>query len=58
MDNCNTGKGICKGNECYSFLLKCNPQYKCQQNLQVYHGQALQLAMESGTKSDTRRTHN
>lgn len=36
-----TGKGLCEGDEGNPFLFKCNPQYKCEQNFQVHHGQAL-----------------
>lgn len=35
-----TGEGIRKSDEWDSFLFKRNPQHKCEQGLQVCHGQA------------------
>ena len=54
----NAGKGLCKSYESNAFLLKRNPQHKCQQNLQVHNGQALQLAVDGGKKLDCWRAHN
>ncbi|CAL5336449.1 unnamed protein product [Camellia sinensis] len=50
-------KSICKGLECNTFLFKCNLQHKCEQDLQVHHGKAVQPTMGSRAKPHNRRTH-
>ncbi|CAL5321580.1 unnamed protein product [Camellia sinensis] len=47
LDDGNSSKSICKGPECNTFLFKCNLQHKCEQDLRVHHGKAVQPTMGS-----------